>query len=416
MGSIQVEGGFPLCGEVRIQGSKNATLPILAATVLIQGISIIENCPKIADVFSMVKILENIGCTVHWRGRSIIVNASGVKESRLPKEDVIKMRSSIMLLGSLLGRMGKISIDYPGGCIIGERPVDIHLMALRQLGARIMETDETIYAEAKHLMGAVIELPLSSVGATENSILAAVTADGITKIKNAAKEPEIISLCRFLHNAGAKIKGAGTDEIIIIGTKLRPFVRFHVPSDRIVAGTYLLGCVACCGEIQLNHAPVDHMSEIVQCARQMGCQVECKEHKIIAKMSKHRQPVSFMKTSVYPGFPTDLQSVLMVACSVADGRSTIEETIFENRFKIVKELKAMGADIEILESQVTVNGSGRLQGKSVIAEELRGGAALVVAGLAAQGITVVSNKYFIDRGYEDICKDLRKLGARISIG
>ncbi|MEG1848436.1 MAG: UDP-N-acetylglucosamine 1-carboxyvinyltransferase [Lachnospiraceae bacterium] len=414
MSSIQMEGGFPLFGEVQIQGSKNATLPILAATVLIPGISVLDHVPQITDVYSMITLLENCGCIVVWEGHSVIVDASLVSVGRLPKEDVITMRSSIMLLGALIGRTGRIFLDYPGGCIIGNRPIDLHLMALRQLGVSITECHAGVLAQTEQLQGGTITLPFPSVGATENSILAAVTASGTTTILNAAREPEIVELCGFLHKAGACIQGAGTERIIIQGRTLQSMVHYRVSGDRIVAGTYLFSCVACTGEVKLMDAPIEQMSSVIQCAKQMGCTITRKDHNLTAIMERRCVPIPYLKTAVYPGFPTDLQSILMAVYSHADGIGVIEETIFENRFKIVKELQTMGAKITVLQNRATVTGHAHLHGTQVVAEELRGGAALVVAGLASTGITIVSNPYYIDRGYEDITRDLRALGARIS--
>ncbi len=415
MDSIQIEGGIPLQGQIKIQGSKNATLPILAATVLIHGISRIDNCPMIADVNAMVKLLQNIGCAVTFENHSIIVDATRVRESRLPKEEVIKMRSSFMLMGALLGRLKQVSLDYPGGCVIGKRPVDFHLQALKNLGITIEEEENSIIAFTKRLIGNDIHLPFASVGATENCILAAVRAEGNTRIYNAAKEPEIMALCQFLNQAGAKIQGMGTACITIEGVAGLHGAVFRVPSDRIVAGTYVFACVACGGEISLLQAPVKQMDSMISCAEQMGSKIVAEGNQL--RISRHGpiHAMPYIKTAIYPGFPTDMQSVLMVACALADGTSRIEETIFENRFKIVKELKTMGARAVVDETNAYITGVGRLQGKHVIAEELRGGAALVIAGMAAYGITVVSNKYFIDRGYEDICKDLSRLGAKISV-
>ncbi len=415
MDSIQIEGGISLQGQIKVQGSKNATLPILAATVLIHGTSIIDNCPRIADVSTMVKLLQNIGCSVTFEEHSIIVDATKVRESRLPKEDVIKMRSSIMLMGALLGRLKQVSLDYPGGCVIGKRPVDFHLQALKNLGITIEEEDNSILAFTKRLIGNEIHLPFASVGATENCILAAVCAEGNTKIYNAAKEPEITALCQFLNKAGGKIQGMGTACITIEGVEGLHGASFRVPSDRIVAGTYVFACVACGGDISLLQAPTKQMECMISCAEQMGGKVVKEENKLMISRHEQIHAIPYIKTAIYPGFPTDMQSMLMVACALAEGTSRIEETIFENRYKMVKELKTMGAKVAIDGANAYITGVGRLQGKHVIAEELRGGAALVIAGMAAYGITVVGNKYFIDRGYEDICKDLSILGARISV-
>ena len=415
MDSIQIEGGICLYGQTKIQGSKNATLPILAATVLIDGTSRIENCPDIADVSAMINLLRSIGCIVTKEKEAIVIDAAKVVKSNLPQEEVTKMRSSIMLMGALIGRTKSITLDYPGGCIIGKRPVDIHLMALRRLGVQIEETENTIHAWTTGLRGSSIFLPFSSVGATENCILAGVCAEGVTHILNAAREPEIDALCEFLIRAGACIEGAGTTHITIMGVEGLHSVAYRVPNDRIVAGTYALAGVICGGEITLLETPTEHMQKIMEVIRHLGATIWEENNRLIIRRLQTIRALPYLKTEIYPGFPTDLQSMLMVACTSANGRSIIEETIFENRYKIVKDLCAMGADIEVENTKAYIGGKTRLQGKHVIAEELRGGAALVLAGMAAKGTTVVENKYFIDRGYENICADLSQLGSRICV-
>ncbi len=399
-----------------MQGSKNAVLPILAATLLVRGTCVIRNCPRIADVYHMQNLLQELGCPVSWAGNTVTVNASKVSDNRMSGESVTRMRSSVMLLGAMLGRIGEAVMSYPGGCVIGRRPIDIHLAALRKMGVEITEEEQMFTARAVHLQGTEQKLPFPSVGATENVLLAAVLADGITVLENAAKEPEIVALCGFLTEAGADIEGIGSDRLVIRGVEELREAKYTVPADRIVAGTYVTAAMAAGGSIFLEEAPADQLGALLEAAEGMGCSVTINKEGIGIDSLRRLKPLPYLKTAVYDGFPTDLQSPMMVAMALAEGQGIIEESIFENRFRIVKELKKMGAEIETVKNKAYVHGVERLQGTMVDAEELRGGAALVVAGLAAEGRTVIRNRHFIERGYENICKDLRGLGADIAIG
>lgn len=413
MNKIHIQGGIPLRGEVRIQGSKNAVLPILAATVLIKGICVIQNCPHISDVDDMIKILQSIGCEVSFSNTEIVVNAVHIYESRLPREYVTGMRSSIILMGALLARMGEVQLDHPGGCVIGDRPIDIHVSALKQLGVQIEEKDGILYASTGGMLGTEIRLRFPSVGATENIILAAVQAKGITKIYNCAQEPEIKALCEFLIKAGAKITGMETGCLTIAGvTELKP-VEYEMDSDRIVAGTYLFSTTAWESDITLLDAPVAYMKAAIKTARQAGLIVTVYEHALRVRKTGPLHAVSYIETAVYPGFPTDLQSVLLVMLSMAEGNSVLKENIFNRRFGVAAELNRMGAAIDTQKENALIQGNRQLSGRHVIAEDLRGGAALIAAGLAAGGDTFVSNIGYIERGYEDICRDYRMLGADI---
>lgn len=405
-----------LRGEIRVQGSKNAVLPILAATLLVRGTCVIRNCPRIADVYHMQNLLQELGCPVSWAGNTVTVNASKVSDNRMSGESVTRMRSSVMLLGAMLGRIGEAVMSYPGGCVIGRRPIDIHLAALRKMGVEITEEEQMFTARAVHLQGTEQKLSFPSVGATENVLLAAVLADGITVLENAAKEPEIVALCGFLTEAGADIEGIGSDRLVIRGVEELREAKYTVPADRIVAGTYVTAAMAAGGSIFLEEAPADQLGALLEAAEGMGCSVTINKEGIGIDSLRRLKPLPYLKTAVYDGFPTDLQSPMMVAMALAEGQGIIEESIFENRFRIVKELKKMGAQIETVKNKAYVHGVERLQGTMVDAEELRGGAALVVAGLAAEGRTVIRNRHFIERGYENICKDLRGLGADIAIG
>lgn len=414
MDAISICGGNALCGEVEIQGSKNGTLPLLVASVLVKGKTVLENCPMITDVDHMIKLLEYAGCKVTRNRRTVEIDASCIIRTDFPPEHTGVMRSSIMLLGAMLGRMGEISTYYPGGCIIGERPIDMHMAALRQLGVSFADSDRKVEARADKLEGNRVRLSFPSVGATENVILASVLADGTTVVEGCAKEPEIVELCRFLNRAGAKIAGAGESCIRIEGVKALHEICYRIMPDRIVAGTYLLAGVMTKGIVVLNHAPVEQMQELFRILQLMGADLAIADGWVCINGEHAHKAVTSVKTAVYPGFPTDLQSAFMAAFTLTDGCTIMEETIFENRFKIVSELIKMGADIHVIGNRAMICGVPSLKGCEVEALELRGGAALVLAGLAAAGTTTVNNKHYIDRGYEDICRDLRKLGAKIT--
>ncbi len=414
MDSIRIQGGVTLQGKVRIQGSKNASLPVLAATLLVGESSFIRNCPRIADVHSMVSLLKSLGCSVHWQEMGISVDSSQVRKGEMPREAVTGMRSSLCLMGALIGRCSEVVMEHPGGCVIGERPIDLHLYALRQMGVVFTEESGKLKAEASRLHGAFIRLPFPSVGATENVILAGVMAEGDTVLEGAAREPEIFTLCRFLGECGAHIEGAGSSRLVIRGGRRLYGTDFTVPSDRIVAGTYLFGCIGTGGCVLLEQAPKEEMAAVMETAGQMGGRVCTSPEGIYVQAPVRPEPVKIL-TEPYPGFPTDLQSVALAAETMGSGCTYIEESIFENRFRILEDLARMGACIRQKDSRtVTVQGVERLHGAYVEAKELRGGAALVVAGLMAQGETFVNGCPFIYRGYENIGRDFRELGARVT--
>lgn len=430
MESIYVHGGISLQGQVGIQGSKNAVLPILAATLLTDGISVLENCPKLTDVENMQTLLRGLGCMVTWDKDKLKVDTTGVNGicmcestaksaissmvSGVCHEAVRGMRSSVFLLGAMLGRMGEALLEYPGGCVIGKRPIDLHLQALKQMNVEFEEKSYGIYASTTGLKGAEINLSMPSVGATENVILAAVLAEGTTVVCGAAREPEITALCQFLSMCGADIAGAGTDMLVIKGVKTLHGTAFFVPGDRIVAGTYLCACLAASGEVLLKNAPVDEMAQVISLAREMGASCQKTESGLYVQRYESLKAVPKIVTAPYPGFPTDMQSQFLVVSALAKGKCLVEETIFENRFHIVPDLQTMGANIKMLDAgHLLVEGVEELHGFTVEAKELRGGAALVIAGAAAKGETVVDNCHYIARGYENICRDLRELGVRI---
>ncbi len=415
MDSICIRGGVALQGKVRIQGSKNAALPILAATLLTKETSYLYNCPKIADVHRMVSLLRSLGVKVRWEENGICVNACHVCKGEMPTEAIRGMRSSLCLLGALIGRCGEVKMEYPGGCMIGKRPIDLHIGALSQMGVHFREEQGMLYATAKRLHGARIVLPFASVGATENIILAAVMARGETTIVGAAKEPEVAALCHYLVSCGAIIEGIGTSVLQIQGGAVLCGSEYYIPEDRIVAGTYLFGAIATGGCVFLENAPYEQMEAVLDIAEEMGAQCDVTREGVYVQAEDRPKAVRIIRTAPYPGFPTDLQSMALVALMKADGESLIEENIFENRFRIVKPLQRMGADICVVsQSCVAVKGVEKLCGTGLEAEELRGGAALVLAGLMAEGKSTVTGCSYIYRGYENICKDLRELGARVA--
>lgn len=416
MSVIEIQGLRSLKGEIRIQGSKNAVLPIMAACLLHKGTITITNVPGIQDVFCMKGILEFLGCGCELEGHTLTVDARQLSSCRIPEEEGKRMRSSIMLLGPLLGRMGEAIMCHPGGCSIGERPVDLHIKALRDLGASIQTEGETIHGVAARLVGGDIHLAFPSVGATENAVLAAVAASGVTRIYGAAMEPEIRILCKFLKSMGAQIEGIGTRMLMIRGGRPLHDTVFAVPGDRIVAGTYLGTVTAAGGDVLLRGIPSDQMRAVLTAAAQMGATLQYGRSgsELLVSMKRRPQPIQ-LETGPYPEFPTDLQSMMLAAAAVAEGTSTVCENIFEARFATAKELQKLGAQIIIEGRTARITGRCPLYGAEVEALDLRGGAALVAAGLAAEGRTRIGGYHFIHRGYEDICRDLAQVGADIRL-
>ena len=413
MDRIHIAGGKPLHGSIRIQGSKNAALPMMAAALLYPGISILRNCPKIADVFCMKEILITLGAKIWWEEHDLYLDCTEIEKNAIPGKYTEKMRSSVILLGPLLGRTGKASMGYPGGCVIGKRPIDLHLYALRKFGAHIDEGQKYLEASCRKLLGTEVFFAGRSVGATEQAILTAVLAEGQTRIYNCAREPEVIWLCRFLKKMGAKIQGEGTDEIQIMGKCCLKGGDMQVPPDRIVAGTYLCAAAATRGKIEIQNAPQDELAAFLKVYRKMGGQYEWNSGKLLADGSQVRFSVPMTETAVYPGFPTDLQSPLMAVLATISGESRIREAVFEDRFKIAEELNRMGAQIRIEGREARIIGTSFLKGQKLRAQELRGGAALIIAALAAQGESIIEGYSFIHRGYENINQDISALGGKI---
>ncbi len=413
LGRLIISGGRPLEGEIKIQGAKNAVLPILAAAILTDEKCVINNCPALRDVDKTILILRDLGCEAIKNGSVITVDGSGIRDCRICENLMCEMRSSIIFLGAILTRCRRANVSMPGGCPIGLRPIDLHLKALRKLGVEITEEHGYINCRADRLRGADIHLDFPSVGATENIMLSAVCADGETVISNAAREPEIVDLAVFLRSMGARITGAGSSVIRITGVKKLHGAQHTVMPDRIVAATYLAAGAVTGGDITLIGADKTHMDAMLDVLSEMGAQFEFGENTIRIKPLEEIKSVHILRTMPYPGFPTDIQSPFMTVAALARGTSIFVENIFENRFRHVDELVRMGADIRVSGRCAVIRGVDRLYGAHVRARELRGGAALVLAGLAAHGETIVENTEYIDRGYECIEKYLSECGADI---
>ncbi len=409
-----IEGGKALSGKISVQGSKNSALPILAATLLIKGKSVIHNCPKITDVDAAIDILKDFGCVVTRSDRTVTVDASYVKNCNVSDYLMRRMRSSILFLGPVLSRLKKARFSSPGGCEIGLRPIDLHLWALRLLGAEINEKSGIIDCKAeKGLKGNRIHLSFPSVGATENILLACVCAKGTTVLSNAAREPEIIDLAAFLNESGAHIYGAGESTVVIVGTDSLHSASHNVIADRIVGATYLFSSAITGGEIEIDNIIPTHLESVFPVLEETGCKIKRTDTSVFLSSPERLSRVKSVRTLPFPGFPTDLQSPLTALLSVAEGTSVVTENIFENRYKYISELVRLGANIRVEGSSAIVDGVKKLYGTSVCATDLRGGFALVIAALKAQGETVINNIHHIDRGYEAAEKTLSSLGANI---
>ena len=412
MGKYTIIGGNRLEGEVNIQGSKNSVLPILAATILNCNKSIISNCPNIMDVTAMINILEKLGCKIDFENNVASIDSENMNIGIIPEELVKVMRSSITLLGPILSRFKKVRIAFPGGCTIGNRPIDIHIKALKLLGAKIIEKQGYLYCEANKLKGNKIFLDFPSVGATENIMLAATMAEGETIISNCAKEPEIVDLARFLKAMGAQIRGEGTDTIRILGVRDFKEVVYKPIYDRIEAGTFMITAAITKSLFKINGIDGVHLKPIIAKLTEMGIAIEINKNSMIVDGRKKLNPVD-IKTMPYPGFPTDMQAQMMSLLCTVKGTSIITETIFENRFMQAVELKRMGANIKIDGRSAVIEGIDRFTGSEVTATDLRAGAALILAGLTAEGSTTINDIYHIDRGYVSIEQKLKGLGADI---
>lgn len=412
MTCMGIKGGKKLCGEVFLQGSKNAALPLIAASLLIRQPVVLENCPDITDVREMVLTLQELGAVCSFSGSRLVLDCSEVTPDGAGAEQASKTRGSVLFLGAMLGRFSKARLSYPGGCVIGKRPIDLHCEMLRTMGVVIEEREDALYAFGKP-EGAGLSLAFPSVGATENVILAAVCAKGRTVLSGAATEPEVEELCEFLNQAGAKIEGIGSGQLTIDGVGELHEVCHRLRGDRIVAGTLLSAALITGGAVTLTGTKGVCLEGIERPLCRAGLFVKQEEDRIEAVSCGRIFPVPVLATAPFPGFPTDMQSVLMTVLALADGESRIYEALFESRFKIVPELKKMGADIAVDGRLATIRGAKVLFGTDVYAKELRGGAALLLAALAAEGETRVYGCENIERGYERIEEVLLGMGAEI---
>lgn len=414
MSKLVINGGQKLKGKIFIHGAKNSALPILAAAIMCNGETVIHNCPSLSDVMASIKILKYLGCKVKKEGNTISVNSEVIINSDIPQELMHEMRSSIIFLGALLARCKKTKLSFPGGCELGPRPIDLHISALKKMGVIINEEHGFLNCSIKNkLKGSKIALSFPSVGATENILLAAVTAKGRTIITNVAREPEIVDLANFLINCGAKIKGAGTDNIYIEGvSKLSPCEHFVIP-DRIAAATFMSAVAITQGDALISGINSKHLSMITPIFEEAGCNLIISENNIRIKSENRLNGISTIRTMPYPGFPTDLQAPTMAMCTLSNGTSVFVENIFESRYKHVCELNRLGAKISVEGKVAVVSGVDKLSGAITRCTDLRGGAALVIAGLAAEGTTEILDINHIDRGYDHIETTLQSLGANI---
>ena len=413
MEKLLINGGNPLEGEVRISGAKNSVLPILAASLLCEDDLVIGNVPHLQDVTTTISLLTEMGANLSIDERmNVSVNAASVKNFYAPYEMVKTMRASILVLGPLLAHFGEAKVSLPGGCAIGSRPVNLHIDGLKAMGASIKVEDGYIFAKAKKLKGARISLPIATVTGTENLMMAAALAIGKTVIKNAAKEPEIIDLANCLRLMGANIKGDGTPEIIIEGVKKLKGCNYDVLPDRIETATFLVAAAITKGKLTLTHTRPDTIKIIIDKLRKAGADIDIKNDIINIEVKSQLNSVN-ITTNPYPDFPTDMQAQFIALNSIAKGKSRVTESVFENRFMHVQELVRMGANIDVNGNIATIQGVKSLKGAPVMATDLRASASLILAGLVAEGDTVVDRIYHIDRGYECIEEKLTKLGANI---
>jgi UDP-N-acetylglucosamine 1-carboxyvinyltransferase len=414
MNKLMINGGVKLAGSVRISGAKNAVLPILAATLLADGPATIENVPHLHDVTTTMELLGCMGVMVSVDEKlSVEVDSSTIENYTAPYHLVKTMRSSILVLGPLLARFGEAEVSLPGGCAIGSRPVDLHIKGLQDMGAEIDVSNGYIHAKAKRLKGARLVLDIVTVTGTENLMMAAALADGTTIIENAAREPEVVDLANFINAMGGKISGAGTDTITIEGVEKLNGTRYRVLPDRIETGTFLVAAAITGGSITVKDTEPKLLDAVIDKLREAGAKIEVGVDWIKLDMEGKRPKAVSVRTAPYPAFPTDMQAQFAALNTIAEGTATVVETVFENRFMHVQELKRMGADIEIEGNTAIIRGVDKLTSAPVMATDLRASASLIIAGLVASGETEVQRIYHIDRGYENIEEKLALLGAKI---
>ncbi len=415
MRQIIVEGGNSLYGQVDVHSAKNSILPILAATVLADEEICLKNCPPLSDVKIMLSILESLGCKTKIVGKDIFVNPKNVKTWTIDDEWMGKLRSSIFILGPLIAKTGNAEIGYPGGCDIGIRPIDLHLHGLRNLGCSVLEKDGRIICRCGKLKGSEVYLDYPSVGATENIMMAATFADGATVIDNCAKEPEIVDLQNFINILGGRISGAGTGRIVVHGVKRLHGGEYTPIPDRIVTGTYLIATAITNGRVYIKNSIKEHVAVLLGKMKDCGCKMEYPEDGIIIEAPKRLVSSKMIETMPYPGFPTDLQSPMMALQTMTDGTCMLVENVFENRLLLSGELKKMGADITVKDRIAFIHGKEKLFGTNVDAHDLRGSAALIIAGLGAEGTTKINDRGYLLRGYYDLEKQLNGVGAKITV-
>ncbi len=411
MSSLRITGGQRLSGEIRVQGAKNSVLPILAASILSGGETVITNCPELSDVHAALDILRRLGCRAELENGVATVDSSSMTGSDIPDELMRRMRSSVIFLGAILARCGEVTLSMPGGCELGPRPIDLHLSAMERLGAVITERGGDLICKAPALRGARVDLAFPSVGATENTMIAAAGARGVTLITNAAREPEIYDLGEYLKALGVRVSGAGTSTVTVEGGPYRAFARHRVIPDRIAAATYIAAVASAGGDIVLRGVEPGHLTAVSDVFREMGVGITCEGDALLVSAGKRLMPPRTVTTRPYPGFPTDAQPTLMASCLQCDGASVFVETIFENRYRHVPELRRMGADIRVDGRVAIVRGGRPLHGAIVASPDLRGGAALLIAALAAEGTSEIIETKHILRGYENIVENLAALGA-----
>lgn len=415
MSYLRIQGGRPLSGHLTVQRAKNSVLPVLAATLLAGGECRIADCPRLSDVETAAEILRHLGCQAQWDGNDLLVDTACVTRWDIPEELMRKMRSSVIFLGAILTRCGRAELSYPGGCELGPRPIDLHLTALRTLGAEISEIGGSLLCRAERLRGGDILLTLPSVGATENAILAACGAEGTTIISNAAREPEIVDLQDFLQKLGADVHGAGTSTITVLGGGVRRGCVHRCIGDRIAAATYLCAAAAAGGQVTLRGVDYRHLATVTTALGQAGCRLQCTEDSITLESDGRLRAIPPVRTSPYPGFPTDAQAPLMAALLRSEGAVMFVENMFDSRYRHVPELVRMGADIRLEGRVAVVYGTRELHGAAVRCTDLRGGAALAIAALQTPDATLIHDIYHIQRGYQDMAGDLRALGADAAV-
>lgn len=408
-----INGGKPLCGSICVDTAKNAALPIIAATILTDKEVLLESLPNISDVKKMLEILSTMGAVIKHEGNDVVISTKSIFKEEIPTDLAKEIRSSIFMLGPLLAKYHVARVAYPGGCDIGSRPIDLHLAGLRDLGVKITEDHGFIFCDAKNMKSGVVHLDFPSVGATENIMMSAVLLKGETTIMNSAKEPEIVNLADFINSLGGNVKGAGTSTIVVRGVKELGGGCFKPMSDRIIAGTYLIGAAMTLGEVRLENANYQDVYALLNKLRNAGAVIDYDQKSIYLKMNSRPISCASIETQPFPGFPTDLQAQILALQTISSGISVITENLFETRYKHVPELLKMGAKITTRDRMAIVRGVSHLNGAEVVSHDLRGGAALVLAGLTAKDRTIVQNVSYIDRGYERFEDKLRELGADI---